>query len=147
MLGRTKRLSRNVIWCSPGASASSYHRGFRHLSHLDFQPAPCDEQAVGNTCTQAWNQSYLRYKYPQMDRLAVGSKSNHLYSSGAASAAALRAVMTSVIGRAAPRMSGLDEIWRKFTQLTNCSLLKSTSCSSGTCEMERWTLEVLEDSG
>ena len=23
--------------------------------------------------------------------------------------------MTSVIGRAAPRMTGLDEIWRKFT--------------------------------
>ena len=38
--------------------------------------------------------------------------STHPYSSGAASAAALRAVMASVIGRAAPRMTGLDEIWR-----------------------------------
>ena len=51
--------------------------------------------------------------------LAVGSRfvelfqnSTHPYSSGAASAAALRAVMASVMGRAAPRMTGLDEIWR-----------------------------------
>ena len=53
------------------------------------------------------------------NRLAVGSRfvelfqnSTHPYSSGAASAAALRAVMASVMGRAAPRMTGLDEIWR-----------------------------------
>ena len=33
------------------------------------------------------------------------------YSSGAASAAALRAVITSEIGRPAPRITGLEETW------------------------------------
>ena len=52
-------------------------------------------------------------------RWAVGGRfielfyiSTHPYSSGAASAAALKAVMASVIGRAAPRMTGVEEIWR-----------------------------------